>query len=124
MRTTAFFENEIYLYDCTWFYKVTEEGVMRYETDNQYTAIYSAFDGLYGLKKDGHSAKCGNLPQNLKNSVCSGVTHKQLAERSGLSQQNISMYKSNGSKRNLITARLNAVIRLAEALNCHVEDLI
>ena len=53
-----------------------------------------------------------------------GLSQKQLSERSGISQQNISMYESTDSKRNLMTARLSTVMKLAEALGCQVEDLI
>ncbi|MGN0597453.1 MAG: hypothetical protein ACI4J1_09030 [Ruminiclostridium sp.] len=65
----GFYEGEIYLYDCTWFYKVTKEGIVRYEADNQYTALYSAFDGLYGLKKDGRIARLIFTEDKVKEEV-------------------------------------------------------
>lgn len=53
-----------------------------------------------------------------------GMTQKQLAEKSGIAQQNISMYENNDRTRNIMSAKLNTLMRLAEALGCQVEDLI
>lgn len=84
---------------------------------------------IYNGKKTIFRAKelppCAAYSTKLEMIRCEkGITQKQLSERSGISQQNISMYESTDSKRNLMTARLSTVMRLAEALDCRVEDLI
>ncbi|MGN0597763.1 MAG: helix-turn-helix domain-containing protein [Ruminiclostridium sp.] len=51
-----------------------------------------------------------------------GMTQKELSEKSGIKQSNISDFEVG--KRNLLTARVETLMRLAEALHCQVEDLI
>lgn len=50
------------------------------------------------------------------------LTQAQLAELSGVSQQNISEYESG--KRNLLTARADTLMKLAMALDCKMEDIL
>lgn len=50
------------------------------------------------------------------------MTQKRLSELSGIKQSNISEFEDG--KRNILTARVDTLMRLAEALGCKVEDLI
>lgn len=50
------------------------------------------------------------------------MTQKRLSELSGIKQSNISEFEDG--KRNILTARVDTLMRLAEALGCQVEDLI
>ena len=49
-------------------------------------------------------------------------TQAQLAELSGVSQQNISEYESG--KRNLLTARVDTLLKLAIVLDCRLDDIL
>ena len=50
------------------------------------------------------------------------LTQAQLAELSGVSQQNISEYESG--KRNLLTARADTLMKLAVVLGCFIDDIL
>jgi transcriptional regulator with XRE-family HTH domain len=51
-----------------------------------------------------------------------GMTHEQLAIKSGLSIQLVRLYEYEPVRRN--NAKLISLIKLAKALNCKVSDLI
>lgn len=50
------------------------------------------------------------------------MTQQQLSQLSGVKQSNISEFEDG--KRNILTARVDTLMKFAEALNCKVEDLI
>lgn len=50
------------------------------------------------------------------------LTQAQLAELSGVSQQNLSEYESG--KRNLLTARADTLMKLAVVLGCFIDDIL
>lgn len=50
------------------------------------------------------------------------MTQQQLSKLSGVKQSNISEFEDG--KRNILTARVDTLMKFAEALGCQVEDLI
>lgn len=70
--------------------------------------------GIIDIRKSGYTLESKRQER--------GLTQGQLSEMTGISRQNISSYESG--KRNLASARVDNLMKLAYALDCKIDDLI